>query len=75
MQAIEIETEIDDNHEIHLRLPTDIKAGKAKVVVLFEDKAPEIKSLRTFGQYSGAMTMSEDFDDPLPDEFWLGGNP
>jgi hypothetical protein len=34
MQAIELETEIDENHEIHLKLPDDIRAGKAKVVVL-----------------------------------------
>ncbi len=75
MQAIELEAEIDDNHEIHLKVPTDVKAGKAKVVVLFEDTAPKVKSARTFGQFPGAMTMSEDFDDPLPDEFWLSGNP
>ena len=75
MQAIELETEIDENHEIHLKLPENVKAGRAKVVVLFEDGTPETKSRRTFGQFPGAITMSEDFDDPLPDEFWLGGNP
>ena len=27
---------------------------------------------RVFGQYRGRIWMSEDFNDPLPDEFWLG---
>ncbi len=30
---------------------------------------------RVFGQHKGQIWMSDDFDDPLPDEFWLGGNP
>ncbi len=80
MQAIELETEIDENHEIHLKLPDDVQAGKAKVVVMYESPAttdkPDVgKSVRTFGQFPGAITMSDDFDAELPDEFWLGGNP
>jgi Protein of unknown function (DUF2281) len=27
---------------------------------------------RTLGLNRGAMKMSDDFDEPLPDEFWLG---
>ena len=27
---------------------------------------------RVFGQYRGQIWMSGDFNDPLPDEFWLG---
>jgi antitoxin (DNA-binding transcriptional repressor) of toxin-antitoxin stability system len=27
---------------------------------------------RVMGLHRGAAWMSEDFDDPLPDEFWLG---
>jgi hypothetical protein len=27
---------------------------------------------RTPGLHKGAFVMSDDFDDPLPDEFWLG---
>lgn len=26
---------------------------------------------RVFGQHQGLATMSEDFDNPLPDNFWL----
>ena len=31
-----------------------------------------IKLQRVFGQYQGRIRMSEDFDEPLPDSFWLG---
>ena len=30
---------------------------------------------RRFGGYEGKIRMSEDFDAPLADEFWLGKNP
>ncbi|MGV3720968.1 MAG: type II toxin-antitoxin system Phd/YefM family antitoxin [Actinomycetota bacterium] len=29
-------------------------------------------SQRVAGLHPGAMQMSDDFDEPLPDEFWLG---
>jgi prevent-host-death family protein len=28
---------------------------------------------RVAGLHVGAIWMSDDFDEPLPDEFWLGG--
>lgn len=31
-----------------------------------------VKQQRVFGQYQGRIKMSEDFDEPLPDSFWLG---
>jgi hypothetical protein len=31
------------------------------------------KQARTAGMHHGAMRMSEDFNDPLPDDFWSGG--
>lgn len=75
MQSIELETKIDENHELHLKLPENSRTGKAKVVVLFEDDGPDRDAPRVFGQFPGAVTMSDDFDEPLPDAFWLGGNP
>jgi antitoxin (DNA-binding transcriptional repressor) of toxin-antitoxin stability system len=30
------------------------------------------KSKRVAGLHPGAMTMHDDFDEPLPDSFWLG---
>ena len=36
MQAIELDAVITQNHEIHLKLPDDVKAGHAKVIVMYE---------------------------------------
>ncbi|EIC21010.1 MULTISPECIES: hypothetical protein [Thiorhodovibrio] len=81
MQAIELETEIDENHEIHLKLPEDVKAVKARVVVLYNLAANEngtqmqdAQPLK-LGLFRGQVQMSDDFDAPLPDELWLSGNP
>ncbi len=37
MHAIEFVTDIDQNHQIHLQLPETVKAGKAKVIVIYEE--------------------------------------
>jgi Protein of unknown function (DUF2281) len=37
-----------------------------------EPQASTPKKQRVFGQYAGKIWMSDDFDDPLPDSFWLG---
>jgi hypothetical protein len=37
MQAIELETEIDENHEMRLKLPEAIRAREARVVVRYEE--------------------------------------
>ena len=41
MHAIELPAEIDQNHQIHLQLPETIKAGKAKVIVMYEEEAKQ----------------------------------
>jgi len=45
-------------------------------VVLTEDNTPIARlvpiSKRISGLHAGAIWMSEDFDEPLPDEFWTG---
>lgn len=35
----------------------------------------QVSSKRVFGQNRGKIRMRSDFDDPLPDDFWLGGTP
>jgi Protein of unknown function (DUF2281) len=37
-----------------------------------QPQAPQPKKQRVFGQYAGKIWMSDDFDDPLSDSFWLG---
>lgn len=49
-----------------IKLPDDVKARKAKVLVMYEHASSESRSPRTFGQFPGAISMSEDFDEPLP---------
>ena len=73
MQAIELEAKITDTHEIHLKLPDDITASSAKIIIMYENEVPPIPvKKRVFGQYRGKLEISESFDDELPVDFWLG---
>jgi len=74
MQAIEIETEIDENHEIHLKLPNQV-VGPAKVIVLLQDDKTSVRKPVELGLFRGKIKISDDFDAPLSDEFWLDGKP
>jgi hypothetical protein len=33
---------------------------------------PPATGQRIFGLHAGAIDIADDFDEPLPDEFWLG---
>jgi hypothetical protein len=73
MQAIELSAEIDQNRQIHLQLPKTVKAHQAKVIVMYEDEPIDAgKKNRVFGEHRGLIETSDDFDAPLPDNFWLG---
>ncbi|MFU8833558.1 MAG: hypothetical protein ACNA7J_15580 [Wenzhouxiangella sp.] len=62
MQALELNTVINEQHQIHLQLPDSVKAGKAKVIVLLEDAADtQPSSKRVFGQFRGKIKINEDF--------------
>ena len=37
MQVIELNAVITQDHEIHLKLPDDVKASHAKVIVMYEN--------------------------------------
>jgi hypothetical protein len=73
MQAIELEATITDSHEIHLQLPDNVSASKAKVIVIYDNEtvAP-VNKKRVFGQYRDKITIADTFDDELPMSFWLG---
>jgi prevent-host-death family protein len=34
---------------------------------------PPANGKREFGKYRGKIKIADDFDAPLPDDFWLGG--
>ncbi len=44
--------------------------ARVKLVPIFQ----KVKK-RIFGQHRGKIRMGEDFDAPLPEDFWLGGHP
>jgi hypothetical protein len=73
MHAIELPAEIDHNHQIHLQLPKTINVGKAKVIVMYEEETTQLFKPITLGLFKGKIQISDDFDDPLPDSFWLEG--
>jgi len=77
MQAIEIEAEVGDDHAIHVQIPYDWVTAKVKVIILQQPEELNFTSKKSLklGLFKGQIEMSEDFDDELPDEFWLGGNP
>ena len=54
----------------------------AEVVIAYENQ-PKVKLVpirpaphkRVFGQHRGKIWMRPDFDEPLPESFWLSGTP
>jgi hypothetical protein len=61
-------------HKLIAQLPNDLQ----KQVYDFanrwvaKEKQTFSKKTRVAGLHAGQMTVQDDFDDPLPDEFWLG---
>lgn len=56
-------------------------AEQGEDIVIAEGDRPRVKLVpivqspkkkRVFGQHRGKIHMSEDFDAPLPDDFWFG---
>ncbi len=72
MQAIELSAEIDQNQQIHLQLPKNINAHKARVIVMYEEDEPPKKPI-VLGLFKDKIQMSDDFNEPLPDSFWTEG--
>jgi len=73
MKAIELSAEIDQNRQIHLQLPKTINAYKAKVIVMYEDETATVLKPLKLGLFKGQIQISDDFNEPLPDSFWLEG--
>ena len=56
---------------------------KGEEVTITHDDQPKVKLVpmikpapkRMFGQHRGQIGLSPDFDDALPDDFWLGSSP
>lgn len=74
MQAIEMEAQVTNNHKIILDLPESIKQGTVKVIIMYDKEKEELsqKKKRQFGQFKEPVFIADDFDNELPDAFWLG---
>jgi len=58
-------------------------AEQGEEVVISAENQPKVKLVpirpvpqkRVFGQHRGKIRMRADFDEPLPESFWLSGTP
>jgi antitoxin (DNA-binding transcriptional repressor) of toxin-antitoxin stability system len=74
-------TEIVDVKEAKERLPELVSLALEGNEVIISEGDKQVARLvpipspgreRVMGLHRGAAWMSDDFDEPLPDEFWLG---
>ena len=76
-------TETVDVEEAKTRLPELLSlVQEGNEVIISEGDKPVARLTpipspgrkRVMGLHRGVAWMSDDFDEPLPDEFWLGGD-
>lgn len=59
-------------HEIEI-LPPDLQKQVTDFVVfLRKQQIRQLRKKRTVGEYKGKIIIHDDFNEPLPDDFWLG---
>ena len=64
-----------DLHTLIDQLPTDLQKEVYDFAAFLLEKKhqqPRTEKPRVMDLHKGQVWMSEDFDEPLPDEFWLG---
>ena len=71
MQPYETQATIGPTGELNLE-NVPFAPGQAVRVQVQVDEPAEVPTGFVFGLHAGMMEMSPDFDDPLPDSFWLG---
>ena len=62
-------------HNLIDQLPAELKQEVydfASFLLSKQEKQIPRKEPRIAGLHEGQIIMSDDFDEPLPDEFWLG---
>ena len=60
-------------NEIEILPPELQKQVSDFVLFLRKQQQKQLIKQRTVGEYSDQIVIHDDFNDPLPDEFWLGG--
>lgn len=61
-----------ENGVIRLLEPAELVEGQEVQVLAPKKEAQLSRKGRTPNLHRGSMYMSDDFDEPLPDSFWLG---
>ena len=62
-------------HTLIEQLPADLQKEVYDFATFLLEKQrqqPDTKEPRIMDLHKGQVWMSDDFDEPLPDEFWLG---
>lgn len=90
MQTINLRAEIDEHDEIRIKVPAGHAHQWARIHVSIPDQdaadldqapldAPTSDAITRkplkMGLFRGRIHMADDFNAPLPDSFWLDGNP
>lgn len=66
-------TVIFDGQTLHPEQPLDLQPNQRYVITITPvSEVTENNISPQPGLHLGAISTSEDFDEPLPDEFWLG---
>ena len=60
------------NGQLRLLDPVDLAENEEVSITIRPAMPPKSPSPRRPNLHPGEIWMSDDFDDPLPDEFWLG---
>jgi hypothetical protein len=73
MQSFQISSHINQQGLLQIQLPENLANQDVDIVLVVQQKKTRlIASKRPVGQYQGKMKMSDDFCEPLADNFWLG---
>ncbi len=73
MLAHKVETTLSENGILNLQALPFTKGDRVEVIILKQEQESRKGHKRTIGEYSGKIKISDDFCEPLPDEFWLDG--
>lgn len=85
MQSMGARIQVGGDRTVTLQLPDEIPEGEYEMMLVWsrvsdsahastasEGDETQAQKPRRFGQFRGQIQMRDDFDEPLPDEFWLG---
>ena len=63
---------IYENGTLHLLDTVELEDGQEVEITIVPKPTESKRDKRVLGLHFGLIHMSDDFDDPLPDSFWLG---